>query len=1023
MFALMLSLQATGSFAMHQSVNSKDRAPRPHIVAGPRGHIVVGPRGRVVVRQAPATYSNAPAVRTTQAAGVQVVPAFRRQQPATIPNAQADKNSHNAAPATAHHQPRIVQPKPIRPNTPQPATVNVFSNMNPADMQAIVDAIHGESDTDIFENMSPEQLVKLSTSDTELERRFPKAQVQPQPAAPQQARARVPQHQAAPRKAAKAQPKPVTPQPAQSTKAVGPARAPKATSVWTEERFDYLTGFFNPTSWLEPVPCAQMWKRSHDIKKFIEQHIATGALLEYINSDTCQAYNELAKTDPANAAPAEKGRIKSAETQQIYEYLLRLLVELKQFNKQLCKCSTKTKDADHFQKMVAEVSNKIKQLEAAINSIETLNHVEQITPDDMAERIKAEKYRHRGPRSKTVDDLIRFLIKRFVAIGTNVGIGVDYGDGQPADITIQAGPYSTTASTNEDADGNKTLQACIDKHGELTEAAETSAQSQVPQASSTADTAAADDASPAPSPTAMTVADKLRLFKDSRKELISLSDLLNKYEKIDKAKQLRSCANLFKQARADLTANDEEVVNTDICISLHPLIQKAKETTEGMQEFSFEMIITATEGAKIVRALHEAGQHQAAELISRKIKTNLEHINENWLDDDDGALYEDPDDDGSQYVDTDSDQSATEPDESDQSAPEPDEDDIAELVIKTDPLVDMIMRGEADNCLEIAGKSSQEQLEILAGSVLGVKDGLVNVIDPRNIVEGTESLIRAGAFVVLQLGRASAWQDAINDGNLELAQKYKTQFDTASEEVARAALEWCEIFAKMDAPGKTRAITAALTTIAAGKPIAALELKIIGAGLSTVSEFAGKAGAALKAKKVAVAVTPEGIGGIVKAAEGAEEAEGAAQGLAAMEETENVAKGGAMPSKGGATPSPTNTLKGKSKYWHPGYVDNLQDSQILLGVQASGKGPSTLGSATSADIWNAGTAWAGANAVPILEDGKVIGYCSADGLKVFRFHLKKKDGIMRANFQEFVQDALKNNAKTEIRNVHVDPIN
>jgi len=110
----------------------------------------------------------------------------------------------------------------------------------------------------------------------------------------------------------------------------------------------------------------------------------------------------------------------------------------------------------------------------------------------------------------------------------------------------------------------------------------------------------------------------------------------------------------------------------------------------------------------------------------------------------------------------------------------------------------------------------------------------------------------------------------------------------------------------------------------------------------------------------------------------------------------------------------------KSKYWHPDYVENLSDSQMLLGIRTSGKGSTTLGSASHAEAWQAGKAWVGGNAQPIYESGQLIGYSSADKFRVFRLHFKPKDGMIRANFQDFISNPLRNGKTTEIKNVHID---
>ncbi|MDD6795988.1 MAG: hypothetical protein PUE01_11370 [Clostridiaceae bacterium] len=119
----------------------------------------------------------------------------------------------------------------------------------------------------------------------------------------------------------------------------------------------------------------------------------------------------------------------------------------------------------------------------------------------------------------------------------------------------------------------------------------------------------------------------------------------------------------------------------------------------------------------------------------------------------------------------------------------------------------------------------------------------------------------------------------------------------------------------------------------------------------------------------------------------------------------------------------------KSKWWHPGYVDNLTDSQILPGVKQSPKGLSTLGSATRSEVLKAGEAWAGEGAERIIDKatGEVIGFKSTDGMRAFRIQYKPKEGVFRANFQEnnMIRTQYNMNSeigwgKKELRNVHID---
>ena len=82
----------------------------------------------------------------------------------------------------------------------------------------------------------------------------------------------------------------------------------------------------------------------------------------------------------------------------------------------------------------------------------------------------------------------------------------------------------------------------------------------------------------------------------------------------------------------------------------------------------------------------------------------------------------------------------------------------------------------------------------------------------------------------------------------------------------------------------------------------------------------------------------------------------------------------------------------KSKWWHEGYVDDLSDIQIILGVKQSDKGLSTLGSSTRQNAMSAGKAWVGESYSTITDNlGGVIGYSSSDGTRAFRIQYKNKD--------------------------------
>ncbi|MGG4501518.1 contractile injection system protein, VgrG/Pvc8 family [Paenibacillus polymyxa] len=124
------------------------------------------------------------------------------------------------------------------------------------------------------------------------------------------------------------------------------------------------------------------------------------------------------------------------------------------------------------------------------------------------------------------------------------------------------------------------------------------------------------------------------------------------------------------------------------------------------------------------------------------------------------------------------------------------------------------------------------------------------------------------------------------------------------------------------------------------------------------------------------------------------------------------------------------TVPSKPKWWHAGYVDDLTDSQIILGVKQSPKGLSTLGSSTRSEAMSAGKAWVGEKAESIIDKttGEIIGFKSADGMRAFRIQFKPGENMVRANFQENTMIRTERNyndynktwAPKQIRNVHID---
>jgi hypothetical protein len=115
--------------------------------------------------------------------------------------------------------------------------------------------------------------------------------------------------------------------------------------------------------------------------------------------------------------------------------------------------------------------------------------------------------------------------------------------------------------------------------------------------------------------------------------------------------------------------------------------------------------------------------------------------------------------------------------------------------------------------------------------------------------------------------------------------------------------------------------------------------------------------------------------------------------------------------------------KPKSKWWHPGYVDNLSETQTILGIKEIDKGLATLGSATESTAINAGKSFVGEGYKAITDNaGSVIGYSSSDGMRAFRIQYKPKEGMWRANFTENYKyiNEFGDITNKELKNVHID---
>lgn len=584
------------------------------------------------------------------------------------------------------------------------------------------------------------------------------------------------------------------------------AHKPRPTT-WTSIPPHYL-----PYASFSASRAKAMWDNTYMIKELVENE-TPAALLNYI-----QAINH-----------------DKAEVERIYQHHLRAFVQLQQFHDVLCECGADLEHADHFNALIGDVQQAKGKLAHIIQTIESNQPtLQRITSREMADNMRHEGECQERQNNHAFDVIVKKLGKAFVGSVVSAGLSVNYGSGNAVETTVHAGPASSTTTTTSTATDTKLLQAVKDRH----EALAAPAQQKQPEVK-------AEETIPH---------GQLQLFAQSARELTFFGEKLAASGKQAKAQQLFDCASVFQEKINQRSENEANItVHSDICVRLQPLIQTASSITDNVkQEFLVDTITTTTAGAEIVKALENAGQHRAAQLVSTAIINKLEKIQEHLAD------------------------STTTTTTTTTTSAESSRLYTIEQAIEAEKayLVDMIMRGDGEESMAVAAASSDAQVRILKGAAKGVGDGLVCLADPRNMIHGTKQLIQAGCFVVGQLGRLEAYQEAIAQGDLALAQRFEAQFNTANAEVASVARQWYEAFRQLPAEEQACFITSFGTTLALGKPVAAMQMKIIGAalgglrtGAAIAMEKAGTQASNLAAKvaeavgaEERVAVTAEGIG-------------------------------------------------------------------------------------------------------------------------------------------------------------------
>ncbi len=157
--------------------------------------------------------------------------------------------------------------------------------------------------------------------------------------------------------------------------------------------------------------------------------------------------------------------------QRIYENEVRARVELLQFLDALRKCDSPEYNTTNA-KLITAVQNIDGKLAQIISTLETEKNVSSVTLPAMAENMQYEStaQARRNEREHPLDYIPTRVAKAALGNVLTAGATISYGAGKPTETTVFAGPISRTYSSNDAAHDQQLLQAFRDKTEELSAA-------------------------------------------------------------------------------------------------------------------------------------------------------------------------------------------------------------------------------------------------------------------------------------------------------------------------------------------------------------------------------------------------------------------------------------------------------------------------------------------------------------------------------------------------------------------------
>lgn len=289
----------------------------------------------------------------------------------------------------------------------------------------------------------------------------------------------------------------------------------------------------------------------------------------------------------------------------------------------------------------------------------------------------------------------------------------------------------------------------------------------------------------------------LQLIADTANILITLGEKMHAQGSADQAQALcRNAAIFIEQSNQAIKNQQVDCLPAVLCCRLQPFIREAIATQNQInQEFLIDLIDTTTYGSTVVHRLKSAGEKGKAKLLNRIIQAKLEKIH--------------------------------------QKAEAQSASDHARA-----PRISA-WRDGFEFCDD--PMSLQELKENWEAIGLGVKDTSAAALDPMTYVHTATSLIRAADFVLMQISRLEAAQDAIIRGDRQQAEYFMTEFHENNTQVKTAATEWIENFNHLPQKEKIRFISGMVTSFVIAKPVAEIHMWALNAGLRSAVMLGGEA--------------------------------------------------------------------------------------------------------------------------------------------------------------------------------------